>query len=136
MEPITITTTVNKPISIVWDSWNKPEHIPHWAFASDDWGATPIENDLKTGGKFRTKMFEKKSGNGFDFGGTYTEVVEHKLIEYDMDDKRHVKAEFEETPEGVKITQSFDPESENPLEMQRNGWQSILDNFKKYTESL
>jgi len=136
MTPITITTTVNAPVTTVWNSWNKPEHISHWAFASDDWGATSMENDLKTGGKFKTKMFEKKSGNGFDFGGTYTKVTEHKLIEYDMEDKRHVKAVFEEIPEGVKITQSFDPETENPLEMQKNGWQAILDNFKKYTESL
>jgi len=133
---ITVETTVNAPITTVWDSWNKPEHISHWAFASDDWGAEALENELKTGGKFKTKMFEKKSGNGFDFGGTYTNVVENKIIEYDMDDKRHVKAEFQQTPTGVKITETFDPENENPLEMQRKGWQSILDNFKKYTESL
>lgn len=80
-------------------------------------------------------MSAKDKSASFDFAGTYTAVAEHELIEYDMDDGRHVKAEFEETPAGVLITQTFDPENENPEEMQRSGWQSILDNFKKYTES-
>lgn len=134
--PITAGVTVSAPIENVWEAWNKPEHIPNWAFASDDWGAKDVENDLKTGGKFKTYMFDKNSGEGFDFEGVYTDVQEHKVIEYDMSDGRHVKVVFEEKPEGIKITQTFDPEHENPEDMQRSGWQAILNNFKKYTESL
>lgn len=133
--PITIQTTINAPIEKVWECWNKPEHITKWAFASDTWEAPRAENDLRTGGKFTTVMAAKDGSASFDFGGTYTDVQEHKLIEYTMGDGRHVKALFEEIPEGVHITQTFDPESQNSEEMQRSGWQAILDNFKKYVES-
>jgi len=134
-ESITIQTTVNAPMDKVWKCWNTPEDIKGWAFASDDWEAPAAENDLREGGKFKTVMAAKDKSASFDFGGTYTAVHEHALIEYDMDDGRHVKTELVSTPEGVKITQTFDPESENPIDMQRSGWQSILDNFKKYVES-
>lgn len=133
---ITIETIVNAPISTVWECWNKPEHITHWAFASDDWEAPAAENDLRVGGAFRTTMAAKDKSMSFDFGGTYTAVVEDALIEYDMNDVRSVQVKFSQVPEGVKIVQTFDPESENSLEMQKNGWQAILDNFKKYTESI
>ncbi|MEO6508692.1 MAG: SRPBCC domain-containing protein [Patescibacteria group bacterium] len=133
---ITIQTIVNAPISNVWEAWSEPKHIEHWAFASDDWEAYGAENDLRTGGKFKTTMAAKDKSGKFDFGGVYTDVKEHELIEYDMNDVRHVKVEFSETPEGVKIVQTFDPEGENSLEMQRSGWQAILDNFKKYAESI
>ncbi len=133
--PITIKTIINAPISKVWEYWNKPEHIEHWAFASDDWEAYGAENDLRTGGKFKTTMAAKDKSFSFDFGGTYTVVQEHELIEYDMDDKRHVKIEFSETPEGVLVVQTFDPEQENTEELQRTGWHAILNNFKKYVES-
>jgi uncharacterized protein YndB with AHSA1/START domain len=131
---ITVETVVNAPISKVWDYFNKPEHITHWAFASDDWEALSAENDLRTGGRFKTVMAAKDKSTSFDFGGTYTNVVEHKVIEYDMDDARHVKVEFNETPEGVKVSETFELEGENPEDMQRSGWQAILDNFKKYVE--
>ncbi len=147
-EPITITATINAPIEKVWEYWNEPRHIEGWAFASDDWMASNATNDLAVGGKFKTTMSAKdppsaSSGQesvSFDFEGVYTRVEELKAIEYDMekapDEKsaRHVKVEFENTPDGVKITETFDPENENPLEMQKDGWQSILNNFKKYTE--
>lgn len=137
MAPITITATINAPIEKVWDAWTAPEHITKWAFASETWEAPHAKNDLRTGGKFLTRMQSKTNKEeGFDFTGIYTAVEPNKLIEYDMDDGRHVKAVFEETPEGVKITQAFDPENENSEELQRSGWQAILDNFKKYTESL
>lgn len=134
--PITIETVVKAPMSKVWEGWNKPEHITKWAFASDDWEAPAAENDLRTGGKFKTTMAAKDKSASFDFGGVYSSVKEHELIEYDMTDGRHVKVEFTETPEGVKVVETFDPENENPDEMQRSGWQAILDNFKKYTESI
>lgn len=135
MKPITVETIVKAPMEKVWECWNKPEHITKWAFASDDWEAPEAENDLKVGGKFRTKMAAKDKSASFDFGGTYTAVKEHELIEYDMGDTRHVKNEFTQTPDGVKIVTTFDPERENTEEKQRSGWQAIADNFKKYAES-
>lgn len=134
--PITIETTVKAPITTVWDSWNKPEHIVNWAFASDDWEAPSAENDLRVGRKFKTVMAAKDKSTSFDFEGIYSTVSVNKLIEYDMEDGRHVKIEFIELPEGVKIIETFDPESENSREMQRDGWQAILDNFKKHTETI
>ena len=132
---ITIQTTINAPIEKVWECWNKPEHITQWAFASDDWEAPRAENDLRTGGKFTTMMAAKDKSASFDFGGVYTDVKENELIEYNLGDSRHVKVVFEQTPEGVRITEIFDPESVNSEERQRSGWQAILDNFKKYVEN-
>jgi uncharacterized protein YndB with AHSA1/START domain len=133
--PITVQTIVNAPIEKVWECWNRPEHITGWAFASDDWEAPAAENDLRVGGKFKTRMAAKDGSSGFDFEGVYSQVKEHELIEYDMSDGRHVKVVFEETPEGVRVTETFDPEQENTEELQRSGWQAILDNFKKYVEA-
>lgn len=132
---ITVQTTINAPMEKVWEYWNKPEHITGWAFASDDWEAPAAENDLSVGGKFKTRMQAKDKSSGFDFEGTYTAVKENELIEYDMSDGRHVKVEFEEISDGVKVTETFDPESENTEEIQRFGWQAILGNFKKYVEA-
>jgi len=134
-EAITVQTVVNAPGATVWESWNKPEYIIGWAFASADWEAPAAENDLRVGGKFRTVMAAKDKSTSFDFTGTYTAVKENELIEYDMDDGRHVKVEFENTPNGVKVTETFEPEDKNPLEMQRSGWAAILDNFRKFVES-
>ena len=131
---ITIQTTINAPIGKVWEYWNSPQHISGWAFASDDWMAEGKEDDLRVGGKFTTRMAAKDGSTEFEFGGTYTAVVTNKLIEYDMTDGRHVKTVFEEMSDGIKITETFDPENENTLEMQRQGWQAILNNFKNYTE--
>jgi uncharacterized protein YndB with AHSA1/START domain len=132
---ITVQSVVKAPIEKVWEFWTKPEHVVHWAFASDDWEAPAAENDLRVGGKFKTTMAAKDKSTSFDFTGVYTNVKEHELIEYDIDDGRHVKVEFTELPEGVKITETFEPENENPEEMQRSGWQAILDNFKKHAEA-
>lgn len=132
--PITINTTVNSPIEKVWESWTDPSHITKWAFASNDWTAPKATNDVKVGGKFLTRMESKDGKEGFDFEGVYTAVDEHKLIEYDMSDGRHVKTEFKKTPNGVEIIETFDPEDENSEEIQRAGWQAILNNFKSYTE--
>lgn len=132
---ITVQVTVNAPIKKVWECWNEPKHINGWAFASDDWEANALENDLKTGGTFKTIMGAKDKSASFEFGGVYSRVVDKELIEYDMADGRHVKITFQATPEGVKIVESFDPENENSEEKQREGWQAILNNFKKYVES-
>jgi uncharacterized protein YndB with AHSA1/START domain len=135
MQTITVQITVNAPIQKVWEYWNEPEHIMNWAFASDDWEAPASENHLRVGGHFKTTMAAKDKSAHFDFGGTYTDVKEHEHIAYDMDDGRHVEIRFGQTPEGIRITETFDPEGINPEDRQRDGWQAILENFKKYTES-
>lgn len=133
--PITVETVVNAPIQKVWDCYTKPEHIVGWAFASEEWEALQAENDVTVGGRFKTVMSAKDGSASFDFTGTYTAVTLNKTLDYTADDGRHVRVSFADTPEGVRVTVSFEPESENPEEMQRGGWQSILDNFKKYTEN-
>jgi uncharacterized protein YndB with AHSA1/START domain len=134
MQPITVETIINAPLEKVWEYGNKPEHIKNWAFASDDWHSPSSENDLRTGGKFKTRMEAKDGSAGFDFEGTYTNVKENELVEFVMPDGRKVKVVYEQTPKGVRVTEIFDPESENPPEFQRQGWQAILDNFKAYVE--
>lgn len=133
---ITVETTVNASIEKVWERWTGPNHIPKWAFASDDWEAPHAENDVRTGGKFKTVMAAKDKSASFDFEGTYTNVKKHELIEYDIADGRHVKIEFAQTPNGVKITETFEMENENSREMQQGGWQAFLENFKKYAEGI
>lgn len=133
---ITVESIIKAPIVTVWECWTKPEHIKGWAFASDDWEAPEAENEVKEGGKFKTVMAAKDGSSRFDFTGTYTVVDDYRLLEYDMDDGRHVKVVFEETPVGVKVIETFDPEAENTRELQRGGWQGILDNFKRYTEAV
>ena len=132
---ITIKSTVNASIDKVWKFWNEPEHITKWAFASPEWHSPRAENDLREGGKFSTTMAAKDGSMSFDFGGNYTVVKQNEAIEYTMDDGRNAIINFKETPEGVEITESFDPENQNPEEMQRGGWQAILDNFKNYVEN-
>ena len=132
---VTVQTTVNAPMARVWECWNAPEHISGWAFASEGWEASAAENDLRVGGRFKTVMAAKDKSADFDFTGIYTAVREHERIEYDMDDGRHVKVGFQDTPEGVTLTETFEPEDENPEEVQRSGWQAILDNFKRYVET-
>lgn len=136
LPPITVETTVKASLQTVWDAWTKPEHIELWSFADDSWAAKDAVNDLRSGGTFKTHLYAKDNSFSFDMGGTYSDVKEKELIEYDMADGRHVKIVFEEVPEGVRVTETFDPESENSPEMQRAGWQGFMDNFKKYTETL
>ena len=133
---IIVESIVNAPIAKVWESWTKPEHITQWCQASDDWHAPHAENDLRLGGSFTTTMAARDGSFSFDFGGVYTAVEEHRLIEYTIGDGRKVSIIFENLGNSTKVIETFDPESTNPIEMQRGGWQAILDNFKKYTETL
>ena len=135
MKPITIEISINVPIEKVWKYWNEPGHVTQWAFASDDWEAPSATNDLVVGGKFVTTMAAKDKSVSFDFSGTYTNIITNEVIEYIMDDARTVTVKFETIGDMTKITETFDPETENSEEMQRVGWQAILDNFKKYIES-
>lgn len=132
--PITIEATIDAPVEQVWEFWNSPAHIKKWAFASPEWHAPKAENDLREGGAFSTTMAARDGSMSFDFGGTYTTVNENELIEYTLGDGRKVKIIFEADGDRTKITETFDPENQNPLEMQKGGWQAILDNFKKHTE--
>ena len=135
-QAITIKAIVNAPVEKVWNAWSNPEDIMKWNSASDDWHTPKAENDLRTGGKFLSRMEAKDGSWGFDFGGVYDNVEKFKVIEYTMGDGRKVKVNFNSKGNTTEVVETFDPESENSIEMQRSGWQSILDNFKKYTESL
>jgi uncharacterized protein YndB with AHSA1/START domain len=132
---ITVQNTINASIEKVWELWTAPEHVMKWNNASEDWHTPFAENDLKVGGKFKYTMASTDGTMRFDFEGIYTNVVNPSLIEYEMADGRKVKIVFEKDAEGIKVIESFDPETVNPEEMQQQGWQAILDNFKKYVEN-
>lgn len=131
---ITVKTTVNAPVEKVWEYWTEPKHITKWNNASDDWHTPIAENDLTVGGKFLTRMEAKDGSFGFDFGGIYDEVKLKELISYTMGDGRKVTITFNGHGNETEVIETFDPETTNPIEMQQAGWQSILDNFKKYSE--
>jgi uncharacterized protein YndB with AHSA1/START domain len=131
---ITVDTTVRAPIGSVWEAYSNPEDIVQWNAASDDWHTTKSTVDLRPGGRFCSRMEAKDGSFGFDFEGTYTNVVPNRLIEYDFGDRK-AKVEFEDTPGGVHVRVSFDSEETHSIEQQRDGWQAILDRFKQHVES-
>jgi uncharacterized protein YndB with AHSA1/START domain len=132
---ITVENTVNAPVEKVWNYWTKPEHITKWNNASDDWHSPRAENDLRPGGKFSSRMEAKDGSMGFDFGGVYDVVAPNEYIEFTLGDGRKVKVRFAASGDTTKVTESFEAEETNSIELQRNGWQAILNNFKKYTEA-
>jgi len=132
---ITVEATVKAPIDAVWSAWSTPEDIVQWNAASDDWHTTKAKMDLRTGGDFSSRMEAKDGSMGFDFAGTFSNVVKNKLIEYAMGDTRSVRVEFSEGPNGITIRETFDSEPTHSIEQQRQGWQAILDNFKRHVES-
>jgi uncharacterized protein YndB with AHSA1/START domain len=131
---VTISSTISAPVEKVWKYWTIPEHITRWCNASEDWHAPRAENDLRPGGKFTTRMEAKDGSFGFDFGGVYDMVKPNELIEYTLGDGRIVTIHFSGLGDETRVVEMFDAENENPVEMQKGGWQSILDNFKKYAE--
>lgn len=134
-ETITVETLVNASIEKVWTFWTKPEHITKWNAASDDWHTTRADNDLKIGGKFLSRMEAKDGSFGFDFEGVYTDVIINGKISYTLLDDRKVTITFSQTENGIQITETFEAENQNPLELQKLGWQAILNNFKNYVEN-
>lgn len=132
---ITIQTQIHAPIVKVWENWTEPRHITQWNNASDDWHTPYAANDLRVGGSFSSRMEAKNGSMGFDFGGIYDDVRVHERITYTLGDGRKVDILFAQEGDQVKVTETFETENTHPIEMQRMGWQSILDNFKKYTES-
>ena len=131
---VTVEATVKAPVEKVWEYWTTPLHIMQWNSASEDWHTPSATNDLRTGGSFTCRMEAKDGSFGFDFGGTYDEVIPDKHISYTMSDGRKVTVDFTAGSDGTHVSETFDAESENPVDMQRAGWQAILDNFKRHTE--
>lgn len=132
---ITVEAVIKASVEKVWKFWSEPKHITQWCNASDDWHAPYAENDLRLNGKFKTTMAAKDGSMSFDFGGVYTNVLSNQVIEYIMDDGRKAKITFSGNGTQTKVTETFEAEDINSIEMQRGGWQAILDSFRKYTES-
>jgi len=133
-QKITVETTVAAPIERVWRAWNTPDDIERWNAASDDWHTTASSVDLRVGGGFSSRMEAKDGSMGFDFAGTYTKVVEHGVIESAFGD-RTLLVEFFPGANGVTVRETFDAEATHSIEQQRDGWQAILNNFKKHVEA-
>lgn len=134
MTRITVSALVNKPVADVWNTWTDPKHIMQWNAATDDWHCPNATNDLRTGGKFSSTMAARDGSFSFDFEGVYDDVQPHKRIAYTMADGRTCEILFSEENGSTRVVESFDAESQNPVEMQRGGWQAILDRFKAYAE--
>ena len=132
---VTIFASVNAPVDKVWEYWTKPEHIVNWNHASDDWHTPKAQNDLREGGKFCWRMEAKNGSEGFNFEGTFNEILPLKRILYTLDDGRKVTVAFEDSGTSTTITEIFEAENTNPVKMQQEGWQAILNNFKTYVES-
>jgi len=132
---ITVEAKINAPIDRVWQLWTDPKHIVHWNNASDDWYTPNAKNNLKPGGKFLIRMEARDGSYGFDFSGSYDTVEKNKQIGYTMDDGRKVNIIFKSEQNWTKVTEVFEAEKTNPVEVQHDGWQSILNNFKTYSEN-
>jgi uncharacterized protein YndB with AHSA1/START domain len=133
-EMIHTEITVRVPVEKAWEYWTLPEHIIHWNFASKDWQCPRAINDLRVGGTFNYRMEAKDKSAGFDFDGVYDEVEEFTKIEYTLGDNRKVKIQFIPVGEGTRILQDFQAENENPVDLQKFGWQAIMNQFKVYAE--
>lgn len=134
-ERITVEATVKAPVEKVWEAYTSPEHVTQWNFASDDWHCPSAKADLREGGIFSARMEAKDGSMGFDFEGTYTKIIPQERIEYSFGD-RHAVITFKPQGDAVDVSVSFDPETMHPVEMQRDGWQAILNNFARHAETV
>ncbi|HEY5745134.1 MAG TPA: SRPBCC family protein [Chryseolinea sp.] len=132
---LTVQANIAADRKKVWDYYTNPKHITKWNFASDDWHCPKAENDLRVGGKYSATMEAKDGSFGFDFEAVYDEVIDQKTFTYTMPDNRKATADFDTVGNQTQLTVTFDAETENSEEMQKGGWQAILNNFKKYVES-
>lgn len=132
---VTVEAAVKAPVEKVWKLWSEPQHIVKWNNASDDWHTTKAENDLRAGGKFMSRMEAKDGSFGFDFEGAYDKVITNELIAYTMGDGRKAEVTFAKEGNETKVVTIFEAENENPVEMQKGGWQAIMNSFKKYAEA-
>lgn len=131
-----ISTEINiaAPMAVVWDAWVNPSHIVNWYFASADWCCPCAELDCRVGGTFSIRMEAKDQSFGFDFNGTFTAVAEEKELHYILEDGRKVALYLNPSDLGIHISWEFEPETQNPESLQQQGWQAILNNFKRYIE--
>ena len=134
-EPITVSVHIHAPLQQVWQRWTDPVSVKIWNHASEDWHTPSAQNDLRVGGEFHYIMASRDGKHSFDFTGVYTEIIPEKKIAYTLGDGRNVTVTFAEQNGVVFVSETFDPEQENTADMQRAGWQAILDNFKRYAES-
>ena len=132
---ITVRVLIDSPIDRVWKIWTTPEDIVKWNYASEDWHSPQVYNDLRAGGTFNYRMEARDGSYGFDFKGIYSKVNINELIEYTIDDSRKVKINFSTLDGKTEIVETFEAENVNSFDMQRDGWQAILDNFKKLVEN-
>ena len=136
-QQITVSATVNAPLETAWKALTEPEHITRWNFASDDWHCPQATNDLRVGGSFSSTMAARDGSSGFEFGGEYTSVTAPTGYAYTMGDGRHVQVTLEPlSANETRVSQRFDAEGTHSEEMQRQGWQAILENYRKHAESL
>lgn len=133
-QPITVSAVVHAPLRLVWQKWITPQDVMAWNHASDDWYTPSAQNDLRVGGEFHYIMASRNESSRFDFSGVYTEVIPEKSIAYALGDSRKVHVAFTMLEDAVTVTETFDPEQTNTAELQRAGWQAILDNFRRYVE--
>ena len=133
---VTVETIVHVPVSHAWEYWNNPSHVIHWNFANEDWHCPHAESDFRIDGKFNHTMAAKDGSFSFEFWGIYQEIVENALVTYVLGDDRKVRIEFIPKGDSTQIIETFEAESQNPIEMQQMGWQAILNNFKKYAEGI
>ncbi len=131
---LTVETLARTDLETAWTAYSNPDDITRWNSADPSWHSPRSQVDLREGGRFSTRMEAKDGSMGFDFEGTYTRVVPNELIEYRMSDGREAAVRFTKEPGGTRIRVDFDAESENPAELQQQGWQAILDNFGRYVE--
>jgi uncharacterized protein YndB with AHSA1/START domain len=131
---ITIQAVVAADRQKVWNCYTQPEHITKWNFATDTWHCPAASNDMRVGGKYLARMEAKDGSFAFDFEAVYNEIVDGEKFTYTMPDNREIQVSFEKMDDKTRVTVTFDPENENPVDLQRSGWQSILDNFRRYAE--
>lgn len=132
---ITVTATIDADAAKAWDYYTNPQHITKWNFADPSWHCPSASNDMRVGGKYSARMEAKDGSFGFDFEAVYDEIIPGKKFTYTMPDGRVVTVVFRNSGKQTEVIVTFDPENQNPLEMQQAGWQAILDNFKRYTTS-
>ena len=131
---ITVEAIIEAPIEVVWNLWTNPEHVKHWNFASPDWHCPRAKSDFHDGGEFHYIMAAKDGSVEFDFCGTFTKILDLSFIEIFLEDGRELNIQFETEGNATKIIETFEPEEVNSLELQKQGWLAILNQFKFYAE--
>ncbi|MFM2393728.1 MAG: hypothetical protein RLZZ546_1710 [Bacteroidota bacterium] len=134
MEPITVQNTIEASIENVWALWTDPAHVKNWNFASNDWHCPKASSDFVVGGEFHYIMAAKDGSVEFDFCGTFTKIIDQSAIQIFLEDGREMNLQFIAEGQATKVIESFEPEEVNSLELQKQGWQAILNNFKAYVE--